>query len=256
MKHGDFTSLAQNYIHRPGYSLQVLSILKDHITAQCGPEIVFADVGAGQGKLTENLLQTGLTGFAVEPNDAMRNEGIRLLDCPEKLTWQKGSAEHTNLPDQCVNWALMGSSFHWTDKPKAMSEFARILKPGGFFTAAWNPRDIENSPFHQKVEKIIKSIIPDLKRVSSGAKSYTQTIEQDLVCTGEFSTPVFMEAVHTVEMSKERYLGVWRSVNDIQVQAGPERFERIMDEIQDLIQDMDKIISVYRTRAWTVQKKS
>ncbi len=36
-----------------------------------------ADIGAGTGKLTENLVSIGLGGFAVEPNDAMRAEASK-----------------------------------------------------------------------------------------------------------------------------------------------------------------------------------
>lgn len=42
--------------------------------------IMVADVGAGTGKLTENLIELGLHGYAVEPNDAMRGEGISYIE--------------------------------------------------------------------------------------------------------------------------------------------------------------------------------
>ena len=74
MKHGDFTELAKFYVDRPGYSSVLLNYLKNDISNALGRDIVVADVGAGTGKLTENLEQIGLTGYAVEPNDAMRQE--------------------------------------------------------------------------------------------------------------------------------------------------------------------------------------
>ncbi len=49
-----------NYINRPGYSETVLSILAHHIEAEQGPVEAVADVGAGTGKLTENLAHLGL----------------------------------------------------------------------------------------------------------------------------------------------------------------------------------------------------
>ena len=35
---------------------------------------------------------------------------------------------------------------------------------------------------------------------------------------------VFMECNHEEVMAKERYMNIWRSVNDIQVQAGEDAF--------------------------------
>lgn len=73
MKHGDFTELAKYYTNRPGYSKTVLECLKNHIF-NCTGEGRVADIGAGTGKLTENLAELGLGGYAVEPNKAMRAE--------------------------------------------------------------------------------------------------------------------------------------------------------------------------------------
>ena len=76
MKHGDFTELAKFYKNRPGYSRVVLECLKNHVFNTVGEGKV-ADIGAGTGKLTENLVSIGLGGFAVEPNDAMRAEASK-----------------------------------------------------------------------------------------------------------------------------------------------------------------------------------
>lgn len=76
MKHGDFTELAKFYGNRPGYSKVVLECLKNHIFNSVGEGKV-ADIGAGTGKLTENLVEIGLSGYAVEPNAAMRMEAAK-----------------------------------------------------------------------------------------------------------------------------------------------------------------------------------
>ncbi|MCP3902005.1 MAG: class I SAM-dependent methyltransferase [Planctomycetes bacterium] len=251
MKLGDFTKLAQSYRYRTGYSLTVLRYL--------APEPIpgafrVADVGAGTGKLTENLVQIGLRGFAVEPNEAMRAEGIRTLGDDDHFAWSEGAGEVTGLPDASVDWVLMGSSFHWTDRPCALAEFHRILRPGGRFTALWNPRDLASSEFHMGIEAKIREIVPELKRVSSGSRQCTEDLDEVLVSTGHFRDLVFMEAPHAVHATPERYVGAWRSVNDIQAQAGAERFEAIMRMIETEIRGMDAIEVPYRTRAWTVHR--
>lgn len=250
MKQGDFSSLAKNYIHRTGYSLSVLTALFRY--ALLDPEkTITADVGAGTGKLTENLIELGFKGFAIEPNDAMRKEGI--INCKNSpFVWSKGSGEQTGLPDGCVDWVLMGSSFHWTDYQRSLAEFHRILKPGGFFVALWNPRDLEHSPFHMEIENWIHQQV-DLKRVSSGNSRYTRDLHQTLLKGGFFKNLVFMEARHSVKMSKERYIGAWKSVNDIQAQAGEEKFQEIIAYIEARIRDKTSIIIPYKTRAWMVQ---
>ncbi len=251
--HGDYTHLAKHYGHRAGYSLTVLNALANYV-GSAGERPLFADVGAGTGKLTENLLDVGLSGYAVEPNDSMRAEGMVYYNHPGRLTWMKGSAEATELPDGCVDWVLMGSSFHWVDSDLALPEFHRILKPGGFLTALWNPRALDMSELEQRVEDRIHQIVPELKRVSSGGSKYTQSIDDTLESTGQFDNVIFMEAPHRVIMSKTRYLGLWESVNDVRVQAGELRFQQIRRAIQDEIADVEQIVARYRTRAWTVRR--
>lgn len=254
MKHGDYTELAKHYVHRAGYSETVLELLARHAGAGSDGFMV-ADVGAGTGKLTEGLLALGLNGFAVEPNDAMRAEGIRAFGANKNIEWKSGRAEATGLPDNSVDWALMGSSFHWTDAPAALAEFHRILKPGGFFTALWNPRDIEANPLEQRIEQRISEMVPELNRVSSGGKKYTEGLDRTLTSTGHFTDVIFVEAMHEVVMSKERYMGLWASVNDLRVQAGEQRFQDILAMIEQEIAGMDTLAARYKTRAWTAHAR-
>jgi ubiquinone/menaquinone biosynthesis C-methylase UbiE len=252
MKQGDFTTLAKDYINRTGYSLRVLKALAAYIGSSRDGFTV-ADIGAGTGKLTENLIELKFKGYAVEPNDAMRGEGERLCQDGRAIVWSKGSAEHTGLSDSCVDWIFMASSFHWTKPELALREFRRILRPGGFFTALWNPRDIENNELHKRIESRIHAIAPHISRVSSGSKKYTEMVGQTLVSTGDFGNLIFMEAPHEVTMSPERYLGAWNSVNDVQAQAGKDGFAEIMKAIESEIAGLESVVVPYKTRAWTVQ---
>jgi len=251
MKHGDFTDLAKFYVDRPGYSITLLNCIKAYIQDGLKRNLTVADVGAGTGKLTENLEQIGMRGFAVEPNDAMRAEGEKLFDGKDTFEWRKGAAEVTGLPDNSVDWVLMGSSFHWADAPRAREEFRRILKPGGFFTAVWNPRDIQRSRLHTEIEEMIYREVPDMKRVSSGGTVTTEMIQEKL--GDAFHGLIFMECLQEEKMTKERYINIWHSVNDIQVQAGEEGFKRILDNINSMLEGHDEVSVPYKTRAWTAQ---
>ena len=258
MQHGDFTQLAKAYVHRPGYSQDVLKMI-GRAVGMDRRDFYVADVGAGTGKLTQELSNLGLSGCAVEPNDAMREEGINAV-APQahqaqtnRFIWSKGTAEHTGLPDHSFDWVLMGSSFHWANTEEALTEFHRILKPGGHFTAIWNPREIEGHELLECIEQVIHDALPDMKRVSSGSKKNIGDIENKLLSTPYFGNIVFTEAPHSIVMSKERYMGIWRSVNDIRVQAGEDAFNKILETIESIIEPFDNITVYYRSRAWTVQ---
>ena len=66
----------------------------------------------------------------------------------------KATGEDTLQENDQFDWVIMASSFHWTDHTKSLPEFSRILKPSGYFTALWNPRDIQRSEF-LRVSKIL-----------------------------------------------------------------------------------------------------
>lgn len=243
IKPGDFTTMAKDYVNRPGYSHLVLRLLAQHTGALERPNFVVADVGAGTGKLTEDLCALGLTVLAVEPNDIMREEGIRSTR-GLKMTWSKGSGEETGLGNGTVDWVLMGSAFHWVEKPRCLHEFYRILKPGGYFTAVYNPRDIEACPFQQAIERKINEIAQEPHEEYSAAQREAddRSLAQSLLSTGAFGDLIFIEAPYQIHMTPERYLGYWRSVNAILARVGPEKWQRILEMIEREMAGLDELV--------------
>ncbi len=104
----------------------------------------------------------------------------------------------------------------------------------------------------ERIEKKIKSIVPDLARVSSGAQNVKKW-EEILVSTGDFRDCFFMECDYVEKMDKKRYLGAWHSVNDIQAQAGKERWAEILAMIEKEIAPFEILEIPYKIRAWTVR---
>ncbi|MDR1149739.1 MAG: methyltransferase domain-containing protein [Spirochaetaceae bacterium] len=251
---GDFTNLAKQYVNRPAYDTVLLGeILK--LMGKDLKDITLADVGAGTGKLTKVLAEMGINKiYAVEPNAAMREEGIVYTKEFPFIKWMTGSGEETGLETDSVNWLTMASSFHWTDPAKSLPEFYRVLNSHGFITILWNTRNVSASPLHTEIENCIKKIVPELKRVSSGSQAYTKNWEEVLVSTGHFTNVRFIETDYSETMTKERYMNVWRSVNDIQAQAGPERFEQILLMIEQIIAPLEDVVVPYKMRSWTAQR--
>ena len=137
------------------------------------------------------------------------------------------------------------------------------MRPGGVFSDT--PPDFWPALEHfmdelpsefEEIEQLVHDLVPTLKRVSSGRAKNSRDWTDDLQSTGHFTDCIFMEAHHEIAMSHERYVGAWRSVNDIQAQAGPEKFKLLLDRIREKIADLDDVVVPYKTRAWTVTKKA
>jgi SAM-dependent methyltransferase len=102
------------------------------------PNSTAIDLGAGTGKFTKLLLQTGATVIAVEPVDAMRAALTASVPGARTLA---GSAQTMNLQDGTADAVLCAQAFHWFANEAAMIEIHRVLKPGALLGLVWNVRD-------------------------------------------------------------------------------------------------------------------
>ncbi len=254
LTHGDFTGLASDYSkYRPAYSGSVLTALLA-LVGKPLDEIDAVDVGAGTGIWTRMLADRGLCSVvAVEPNDDMRGHGVRDSGSLG-IRWHKGSGEETGLADASCDFLSMASSFHWVDFDQGTREFHRVLRPGGRFVALWNPRHLDDSPELLDIESHLKTLNPDMRRVSSGRSGITERLTERLWASPYFEDVVYLEGRQHRTMSIEQYLGVWRSVNDLQVQLGPEKFSRFLDYIRDRLRGRESIETANLTRAWSARR--
>ena len=254
LKHGDFTGLAGDYARfRAGYAPQVAAAIVNYVGRD--PAAIDAvDVGAGTGIWTRMLADRGLHSVvAVEPNDDMRERGIE-SSRGTNLLWRKGSAEATGLPNGSADLVTMASSLHWADFDQACMEFHRILRPGGAFAALWNPRWIEANPLLVRIEAEIARLKPDIRRVSSGRSGLTERLTDLLSSKPQFAEVLYLEGRHSVRQTPEQYIGAWRSVNDLQVQLGPELFRRFLELTENHIAGLAEIETTYVTRAWAARR--
>jgi SAM-dependent methyltransferase len=150
--------------HRPGYPPELIELL----AAECGLTVdsLVADVGSGTGLLAQPLLAHGCRVFGVEPNREMRLAGEQLLADFARFTSVDGTAEATTLLAQSVDLITAGQAFHWFDRARAHSEFARILRPSGWVVLVWNDRRTTSTPFLVAYEQLLERYATDYAQVS------------------------------------------------------------------------------------------
>jgi SAM-dependent methyltransferase len=121
----DYTEHAAHYDKRADYSAEAIKNLLKAI--DCDPSKPAADIGAGTGKLTKELLKHGLSVRSVEPNDAMRAIGIQNTK-GKSASRSVGTGEATGLPANGVYAVFSGSSFNAVDQqlpyPRILESFS------------------------------------------------------------------------------------------------------------------------------------
>lgn len=208
----DYTMLADAYLKRPDYADAAI----DAMLAITGMEKgdTCCDIGAGVAHLTLMLAARGLNVFAVEPNDAMRSNGIMRTSHLPHVRWYEGTGEHSGQQSQSFDLVTFGSSFNVCDRQMALKEAARILRPRGWFACMWNHRQLDDS-VQAQIEKIIVNAVPGY---GYGVRREDQTTLID--SSGLFGPVIHLDAKVTHEQTVAECVEAWRSHATLERQAG------------------------------------
>src|SRR5204862_961160 len=173
-----FRSVAGDYERgRPGYPPAAL----DHLARELGlrPGSTVLDLGAGTGKLTRDLARRVRRVIAVEPLDEMRAVIERSLPSIEAA---RGTAERIPLEAGMVDAVFVAQAFHWFDGRRALTEIARVLRPGGGLALIWNSTPWENreGPWFSALEDVLERRRADLSALRRhGSGAWMQAFERD-----------------------------------------------------------------------------
>ena len=158
-----FDRVANYVLYRPSYPEEVVGVLVDETGLV--DRSVIADIGSGTGISSELFLRHGNTVFGVEPNTEMREAAEQLLAAYPNFRSVAARAEATALPDASVDYVTAGQAFHWFDPQLARTEFARILRPGGWAVLLWNARRLDSTPFLRDYDAMLERYGTDYRQV-------------------------------------------------------------------------------------------
>ncbi|MDF2988241.1 MAG: Methyltransferase [Eubacterium sp.] len=151
--------------YRPEYPAAFIDHLYNEIGFSSDSSI--ADIGAGTGILTRQLLEKGSRVFGVEPNCDMRNNAEQKLSRYKNFVSINGTAENTKLNSSSMDYITVAQAFHWFDANLFREECERILKPEGEVVLVWNSR-IADSPMIIENAEICKRFCPEFKGFTGG----------------------------------------------------------------------------------------
>lgn len=114
----------------PGRSWQALA----HGLLRLMPPLVIADMGAGEGTLSQLLARTAKQVIAIDNSPKMVEYGARIAteNGYKNLEYRLGDLEEPPIDSESVDVVLFSQALHHAARPQRAVESAfRILKPGG-----------------------------------------------------------------------------------------------------------------------------
>ena len=242
----NYTSLADAYLKRPDYSDSAIDAMLKVAGISKGAKV--CDVGAGVAHLTLMLAARGMDVVAIEPNDAMRANGIKRTEQMDNVRWHEGTGEDTGQEEASFEMVTFGSSFNVCDRQIALKETSRILKPNGVFACMWNHRQLDDE-IQSKIESIIKSHICGY---DYGSRREDQFITID--ASNLFGDVIHLDSRVLHQQSIQECVKAWRSHATLERQAG-ESFNKIIEEIEDYLHSLgrESIEIPYSTNIWVAR---
>jgi ubiquinone/menaquinone biosynthesis C-methylase UbiE len=242
--------------YRPGYPDALFATIAERLSLPAHPRV--ADLGAGTGRATLAMAGHGWDVTAVEPGPQMLAVlRERAAEAGLTVASTGASAEATNLPDASFDVVTAAQAFHWFDKPAALSEAARILRPGGGVALFWNTRDADASV-------LLADFGALLERATTGSGWWRDRVRQmdetqaALGSHPDFGAPELVELRHTERVTPDAFVEMAFTASQVQALAR-EAQERLRDELRRLLarggHDRQPTLSIpYRIDLWIARR--
>jgi SAM-dependent methyltransferase len=133
----------------PSYPEEAVTWLLDGIAP--GAEVL--ELGAGTGKLTEQLVARGCSVTATDRSRGMLGRLARRAPDARAVV---ALAEQPPVATRSADLVVAAQAFSWFDAEQTVQQVARALRPGGRFAVMWSRRD-ERIPWVKRLGRIIGS---------------------------------------------------------------------------------------------------
>ena len=208
-----FASVADAYERgRPEYAPAVIGATAAELGIQPGDRVV--DLAAGTGKLTRALVAFGFDAVAVEPQEPLR---AVLADKVGTARVRDGVAEQIPLEEGSVSAVMIADAFHWFDRPRALREIWRVLKPGGGLALFNTVPDWSGASWAHDLGTIVAGTRPEHPHFDG--RPWQEFVRED----GGFAEPWDVRVTTHSPADPERVLTHMASMSWIAALAEPER---------------------------------
>jgi SAM-dependent methyltransferase len=117
--------------YRPTYPPSLVSVLREHFRLDGTGRLL--DLGCGLGPVAIPLAHLFEEVVAIDPDDAMRNEGARIARerGVRNIEWRFGGSKDLSPALGQFRLVTMGNSFHWMDRARTLEALYDLVTDGG-----------------------------------------------------------------------------------------------------------------------------
>lgn len=246
--------------YRPGYPAALFGAIADRLALPARPRV--ADLGAGTGLATFAMADLGWLVTAVEPGAGMlhqlRRRAMEIGD--SGVAAVLAPAEDTGLETAAFDLATAAQAFHWFDRPRAVAEMGRIVRPGGGLALFWNVRLAEASPLVADYERLIERLFGDAgigQYLQHGPAAEDAATRDAFASTGVFVDLEREELRHEVQTDADGLIGMAFTASYVRRLPDDEQ-RRLREELWALLERrgaMSGPITIpYRIDLWTARR--
>jgi SAM-dependent methyltransferase len=247
--------------YRPTYPDELFALIRRELSLPATPLVV--DLGAGTGRATLAMAALGWRVTAVEPGKPMADIlRARAADEGLVVATVQATAEATGLDATSVDLVTAAQAFHWFDRPAALTEMARVVRPGGGVALFWNVRDEERSPFVADYHHILERYggVAEGKYLQAGRASGRDSTQAALEAAGGFEGVQLHELRHELPMRPDDFIGMAFTASYVRALA-PEAQEAFRSEVLDLqarhgFAGETPFTIPYRIDCWTARRST
>uniref|UniRef100_A0A0B7BJD1 Methyltransferase domain-containing protein n=2 Tax=Arion vulgaris TaxID=1028688 RepID=A0A0B7BJD1_9EUPU len=153
--------------NRPNYTHESVDLIVSEIestsktTPQTGIKYHVLELGAGTGKLTEQLskkLPENMKYLATEPSEnflgVLKSKGLN-------VDAVLATADRIPLEDKSVSNVVCAQCFHWFAEKENLESIHRVMAPGGKLIMIWNMKKFDHEwlvAFYEQRKKVVSKV--------------------------------------------------------------------------------------------------
>jgi ubiquinone/menaquinone biosynthesis C-methylase UbiE len=193
------------------------------------------EVGCGTGRLATALAERGARVWGVDPSEDMLAQARATAG--RRVGFKQGRAEALPFKEGWFERAVLRLVVHLVDRPRALSELARVLAPGGRAAiATFVPEHFE--------DYWLTAVFPEVAKIDRARFPTPATLTAELadagfepVRTRTLTQRVRLSRDDALERIRGRYISTLRLLDDDALGAGLARAEReLAEEIESVLE--------------------